>query len=61
MSLIGLILALALVGFLLWLIVTYIPMPELFKTVIIVIVIIVLILWLLQIFGIVGPTIPRLR
>lgn len=61
MSLITLVLVLAIVGFLLWLIVTYIPMPEPFKKVIVVVVVIVLVLYLLQLFGIVGPSVPRLR
>lgn len=51
MTLIGLLLTLALFGFLLWLITTYIPMPAPIRQVIIVIAVIVLILWLLSIFG----------
>ena len=61
MPLISLILVLALVGFLLWLVLTYIPMPEPFKKVILVLVVIVLVLWLLQLLGLVGPTIGHLR
>ncbi len=61
MSLISLILILAIVGFLVYLLVTYIPMPAPFKQVIIVLVVIVLVLWLLQLLGVVGPTVPRLR
>ena len=61
MPLISLILMLALVGFLLWLLLTFVPMPDPFKKVIIVIVVIVLVLYLMQIFGIVGPNVPRLR
>jgi hypothetical protein len=38
----------ALVGFLIYLLVTYIPMPELFKQVIIVVCVILVILWLLE-------------
>ena len=52
MGLIELILILAVVGFILWLITSYIPMPAPFKTVIIVIVVIVLCIWLLRIAGI---------
>lgn len=59
MSLISLILVLAVVGVIVWLINTYVPIAQPFKTVINVVVIIVLCLWLLQIFGIVGPTVPR--
>ncbi len=48
MDLITLILVLALVGFCLWLIVTYIPMPPPIKQVIIVIVVVVIVLWLVR-------------
>ena len=60
MSLIGLIVVLAVVGFVLWLVMTYSPMPAPFKNVILVIVVLVLILWLLQVFGVTGPMVPRL-
>lgn len=49
---ITLILTLALVGFIVWAITTYIPMPELFKTGIYVVTAIVLILYLMRVFGI---------
>jgi len=48
---ISLILTLAVVGFLVWLIVTYIPMPDIFKKVIVVLVVILLILYILNIVG----------
>jgi hypothetical protein len=48
---ITLLLTVAIVGFLVYLIVTYIPMPDIFKTVIIAIAVIVLILYVLRIFG----------
>ena len=51
-SILYLILGLAVVGFILWLITTYIPMPEIFKNVIIVIAVIALIFYLLNHFGI---------
>jgi len=54
MNLISLILLLAVIGFILWLITTYIPMPEPFKKVIIVVIVIVLIIYMLQLFGITG-------
>jgi hypothetical protein len=54
MSLITLILTLAIVGFLLWLVLTYIPMPDPFKKVIMVVVVIAVILWLLNGFGWLG-------
>ena len=49
---IGIILTLAIVGFILWLILTYIPMPDLFKKIIMVIVAILLILWLINVLGV---------
>ena len=51
MDLISLIIVLIIVGVLLWLINTYIPMQPPFKTIINIIVIIVLILWILGAFG----------
>jgi hypothetical protein len=45
------ILGLAVIGFILWLIITYIPMPPPFKQVIIVLVVIVVIVWLCRSFG----------
>jgi len=42
------------VGFLLWLAMTYIPMAPPVKTIIMVVVVFALVLWLLQVFGIMG-------
>jgi predicted membrane channel-forming protein YqfA (hemolysin III family) len=56
-----LILTLALIGFVVYLITTYIPMPAPFKTVIYVIVAVVLILYLMSVFGISDIPIPRAR
>ena len=56
---IALILVLALVGFLVYLITTYIPMPQPFKLVIYVIVAVVLILYLMRVFGIADIPVPR--
>lgn len=50
-GLVHLILVIALVGLIVWLIVTYIPMPPIFKTVIYVICAIALILFLLRYVG----------
>ncbi len=58
---IGLILTLALIGFVLWLILTYIPMPAPFKTIICVIVAVFLIVYLMRILGVVDVPVPRLR
>lgn len=52
MSLISLIIVLVVVGFLLWLINTYVPMARPIKTILNVVVVIVVILWLLSALGI---------
>lgn len=54
MGLIELIVTLAVVGVLLWLVETYIPMDAGIKKLLQVIVIIVVVIWLLQSFGILG-------
>ena len=54
MSLISLIVVLVVVGVILYLINTYIPMAPPFKTIINVLVILFLCLWLLSVFGVVG-------
>jgi len=46
LQLITLIVVLAVVGFCLWLVVTYVPMPAPFKTAIVVGVVLLLVLWL---------------
>ena len=51
MDLVMLVLVLAVVGFIIHLILTYVPMPPIFRTVIIIVVVIVLILFLLRKFG----------
>lgn len=63
MSIIGLIVTLALIGFILWLVNTYIPMEASIKKIINVIVLVVVVLWLLSVFGLlpVGGYIPHLR
>jgi len=50
MSIIGLIITLVVIGVILWLINTYIPMDPKIKTILNVVVIILLILWLLSLF-----------
>lgn len=50
-----LILMLALIGFVVYLVITYIPMPEPFKMGIIVIVVIVLVIYLVKMFGLDFP------
>ena len=57
---IALILTLAIFGLIAYLIVTYIPMPDPIKTVIIVMVVICMIIYLLQVIGFDLP-VPRVR
>lgn len=54
MSIITVIVVLVIVGVLLWLINTYIPMAAPIKTILNVVVVIVVIIWLLQAFGVLG-------
>lgn len=51
MGLIQLVVVLAVVGLIIWLIESYVPMAAPFKTIIRVVVVIFLLLWLLSIFG----------
>ena len=55
-----LLLTLALVGFLIYCIITYIPMPDVFRKVIIVIAVVLVIMYLIQLFGVDLPM-PRIR
>ena len=50
----GLVVTLVVVGVVLWLINTYIPMDQKIKTILNVVVVIVVVVWLLQAFGVVG-------
>ena len=56
---ITLILTLALLGFLVWVVITYIPMPDVFKKAIIVIVVVLIILYLVRLFGLDIPVPSR--
>lgn len=58
---ITLILTIAIIGFIVWLIVTHIPMPDAFQKGIIVISVILVLLYVLNALGIVGPPVPNLR
>jgi len=60
-GLVGLLLVLALVGFVLWLITAYIPMPAPFKQVIIVVAVLLLILWLVSATGVLTSGTPIFR
>lgn len=51
MSLIGIIVTLIVVGVLLWLVNTYIPMDGKIKNILNIVVVIVVVLWLLSVFG----------
>jgi hypothetical protein len=55
MSLISVVVVLVVVGVVLWLINTYIPMASSIKSILNVVVIIVVAIWLLQAFGVIGP------
>lgn len=54
MSLISLMVALVVVGVILWLVNAYIPMDAKIKSILNVVVVIVVVLWLLQAFGVLG-------
>lgn len=54
MSLINLVIVLIVVGVLLWLINTYLPMDGKIKSILNAVVVIVVVLWLLQSFGVLG-------
>lgn len=52
MPLLTLIIVIAVVGVILWLITTYIPMQPTVKRILVAVVIFILVIWLLQVFGI---------
>jgi hypothetical protein len=54
MSLINLVVVLIVVGVLLWLVNTYIPMDRKIKQILNIVVVIVVVIWLLQVFGVIG-------
>ncbi|XHR29525.1 MAG: Thivi_2564 family membrane protein [Chthoniobacteraceae bacterium] len=54
MSLISLVITLIVVGVLLWLVNTYIPMDAKIKKILNIVVVIAVVLWLLSVFGILG-------
>jgi hypothetical protein len=58
---IGVLLVLVVVGVILYMVETYIPMADPFKMVIRVVVVIFLIFWLMQVFGVMDVPVPRLR
>jgi hypothetical protein len=54
MDLINLVVILIVVGVLLWLVNTYIPMDRKIKNILNVVVVIAVVIWLLQVFGVLG-------
>ena len=54
MPLINLAIVLIVVGVLLWLVNTYIPMDSKIKRILNIVVVIVVVIWLLQVFGVIG-------
>ena len=54
MPLIDLVVVLIVVGVLLWLVNTYIPMDRKIKNILNIVVVIVVVIWLLQVFGVLG-------
>jgi hypothetical protein len=65
MSLLSLVITLIVIGVLLWLVNTYIPMDPMIKRIILIVVIICVVLWLLTVFGLLGSIstipVPRVR
>jgi type IV secretory pathway TrbL component len=57
MSLISLVIVLLVVGVILWLINSYIPMQSTIKKILNVVVVVGVVLWLLSAFGVIGSTI----
>ena len=54
MPLISIIVVLCVIGVILWLIDTYLPLDPTIKRIIQIVIIVVIILWLLQVFGLMG-------
>jgi hypothetical protein len=65
MTLVGIVVVLVLVGLILWLINTYIPMAGAIKSLLNIVVFVIVLIWLLQGFGLIGPInglhIPNLK
>jgi hypothetical protein len=65
MSIVSVVIVLCVVGVLLWLVNTYLPMQPPFKTLVNAVVVIAAVLWLLSAFGVIGSIsrarLPRLR
>ncbi len=64
MSIISLIIILVVIGLLMWLVNSYIPMAEPYKKILNVVVVVLVVLWLLSVFGVFSMnlgTVPRVR
>jgi hypothetical protein len=65
MTLLNIVVVLVVVGLVLWLINTYIPMAGSIKSSLNIVVFVVVLIWVLQVFGLIGPIrgvrIPRLN
>jgi hypothetical protein len=65
MTLVSIVVVLIVVGLILWLINTYIPMAGAIKSLLNIVVFVVVLIWLLQVFGLIGPIngihIPNLK
>ena len=55
MTLVGIVVVLVVVGLILWLINTYIPMAGGIKSLLNIVVFVVVLIWLLQVFSLIGP------
>jgi hypothetical protein len=60
MTLVNIVVILVVVGLIMWLINTYIPMAGAIKSLLNIVVFVVMLIWLLQVFGLIG-NIPGLR
>jgi hypothetical protein len=61
MPIVSIIVTLVVIGVILWLLNTYVPMAAPVKTIVNVVVVLLLCLWLLNIFGVLNYTIPVRR
>lgn len=65
MTLLNIVVVLIVVGLVLWLVNTYIPMAGSIKSLLNIVVFVVVLIWVLQVFGLIGPIrgvrIPRLN
>ena len=65
MTLVGIVVVLVVVGLILWLINTYIPMAGAIRSLLNIVVFVVVLIWLLQVFGLIGTIngvhIPNLK